>query len=183
MKYKAAIFLAKGYEMGEAIIIIDILKRANITVDIVSINEHLQVESSHNVTIVCEKTIKNLNFDNYKILILPGGSLGVKNLAKNQLLAKHLLEFAKSKTKKIAAICAAPQILGKLKILDNKKVTFYPGEEAGLENSIKTSDCVVVSDNIILGKSLGCIFPFTLTIVKELVGELVVETVKEKLVF
>lgn len=180
---KAAIFLATGYEMGEAIITIDILRRAKIDVDIVSITDELLIRSSHNVDIKAEKNIGKINFSDYKILILPGGSTGVDNLNKNEILKQKLVEFAKNKNKLVAAICAAPQILGQLKLLDNKKVTFYPGCDVGLENAIKTNELVIVSDNIITGKSVGCVFQFALQIVNILLGKESEEKVKQALEF
>lgn len=180
---KAAIFLATGYEMGEAIITIDILRRAKINIDVVSVTEDLLVRSSHNVEIKCEKKISEVNFSDYKILILPGGSVGVDNLNQVQLLKDQLIKFAHDENKLVAAICAAPQILGQLNLLDNKKVTFYPGCDQGLDKAIKTSEPVVVSGNIITGKSIGCAFPFALKIVSILLDQASADQVKQALEF
>ncbi|WP_342261183.1 DJ-1/PfpI family protein [Spiroplasma endosymbiont of Notiophilus biguttatus] len=114
-KFKVAIFLATGYEMGEVIITIDLLRRANIIIDLVSIENDLKIKSSHNVFILCEKKINDTDLLSYKMLILPGGKIGVENLSKNELLKSMLVIFAKDSNKFIAAICAAPQILGQLK--------------------------------------------------------------------
>ncbi|MBE4704176.1 DJ-1 family glyoxalase III [Spiroplasma platyhelix] len=180
---KAAIFLATGYEMGEAIITIDLLRRAKITVDLVSVTEELLVKSSHNVEIKCDKIIQTINFSDYKILILPGGSTGVENLNQVQLLKDKLVEFSNDENKLVAAICAAPQILGQLNLLDNKKVTFYPGCDQGLDKAIKTSEPVVVSGNIITGKSIGCAFQFALKIVSILLNKASADEVKQALEF
>lgn len=180
---KAAIFLATGYEMGEAIITIDLLRRAKIAVDIVSVTEDLLVKSSHNVEVKCEKTITAINFADYKILILPGGNIGVENLNQVQLLKDNLVAFADDENKLVAAICAAPQILGQLNLLVNKKVTFYPGCDKGLDQAIKTSEPVVVSGNIITGKSIGCAFQFALKIISILLDEAAANQVKQALEF
>lgn len=180
---KAAIFLAAGYEMGEAIITIDLLRRAKIEVDVVSVNDELLVKSSHNLMIKAEKTLKELNFGDYKILILPGGSQGVENLNQVTVLKEQLVKFAQNEQKLVAAICAAPQILGQLKLLDHKEVTFYPGCDVGLDQAIKTTEPVVVSGNIITGKSIGCAFQFALKIVSILSGQTVAEQVKQTLEF
>jgi len=180
---KTAIFLASGYEMAEAIITIDILRRAEIDIDLVSISEELLVKSSHNVEIKCQKLIKEINFSEYKVLILPGGATGVENLNKNELLKSKLIEFASDKNKIVAAICAAPQILGQLNLLNNKKVTFYPGCDRGLDKAIKTSEPVVLCDNIITGKSVGCAFQFALQIVNVLLYEENVNLLKQTLEF
>lgn len=180
---KAAIFLAPGYEMGEAIITIDILRRAKITIDVVSISDNLLVKSSHNLEIKCDKTISNLNFSDYKTLILPGGSVGVENLNQNDVLKNKLVEFSGDENKLVAAICAAPQILGQLKLLEKKKVSFYPGCTVGLENALQTDDPVSVSGNIITGKSIGCAFAFALKIVSVLLGQESADRVKQELEF
>lgn len=180
---KVAIFLATGYEMGEAIITIDILRRAKINVDVVSVTADLLVQSSHNVEIKCDKKVNEINFDDYKMLILPGGSTGVENLNQVQVLKDQLVQFANDKNKLVAAICAAPQILGQLNLLDNKKVTFYPGCDQGLDQAIKTTEPVVVSDNIITGKSVGCAFQFALKLVSILLDQASAEQVKKALEF
>lgn len=180
---KAAIFLATGYEMGEAIITIDLLRRAKIEVDVVSVTDDLLVKSSHNVVIKTEKTLTELNFSDYQILILPGGSQGVDNLNQVAILKEQLVKFAQDKQKLVAAICAAPQILGQLKLLDNKEITFYPGCDVGLEQAIKTTEPVVVSGNIITGKSIGCAFQFALKIVSIISGQAVADQVKQALEF
>ncbi|MDQ7982982.1 MAG: DJ-1/PfpI family protein [Spiroplasma sp.] len=182
-KIKAAIFLAPGFQTSEAVITIDILRRANIPVDIVSLSPQLLVKSSLNMTINCEKEINKINFNDYKILILPGGTLGVANLNKNQLLKKHLVDFANDKNKFVAAICAAPQILGQLNLLNNKRVTFYPGCDKDLDLAIKTTQPVIVSDNIITGKSVGCAFQFALQIVTILLGQDSSNKVRQELEF
>lgn len=182
-KVKASIFLAHGFQTSEATITIDLLRRANIEVDIVSLSSELLVKSSHNINIHCEKEIKKINFNDYKILILPGGSLGVANLNKNELLKKQLVAFANDQNKFVAAICAAPQILGQLNLLNNKKITFYPGCDKGLDSAIKTNQPVVVSDNIITGKSIGCAFQFALQIITSLLGQEIANKVKQTLEF
>jgi len=179
--FKVAIFLATGYEMGETIIIIDLLRRAKVTIDIVSVEKALSVKSSHHVFINCEKNITKINFDDYKMLILPGGKLGVENLFKNELLKAKLVDFAKDNKKIIAAICAAPTILGQLRILNNKKITIYPGINQGLENSIIFNEKVVVDGNIITGKSIGCAFEFTLKIIEILLNKTVSDNVRMEL--
>ena len=116
-------------------------------------------------------------------MILPGGNLGVANLNKNELLKKQLVAFVNDQNKFVAAICAAPQILGQLNLLNNKKITFYPGCDKGLDSAIKTKHPVVVSDNIITGKSIGCAFQFALQIITSLLGQAAADKVKQTLEF
>lgn len=181
--FKVAIFLATGYEMGEVVIIIDLLRRANIIIDLISIENDLKVKSSHNVFILCEKAIDNIDFLDYKMLILPGGKLGVENLNKNELLKSMLVLFAKDNSKFVAAICAAPQILGQLELVNNKKITHYPGTNLGLNQSINLDEKVVIDGNIITGKSIGTAFEFALKLIEILKDKTVSEQIKKQLVF
>lgn len=181
--FKVAIFLATGYEMGEVIIVIDLLRRANIVIDLISIEDNLKVKSSHNVVILCEKTINDIDFLNYKMLILPGGKVGVENLNKNDLLKSMLVTFTKDNSRFIAAICAAPQILGQLKLINNKKITHYPGANVGLNESISLNQKVVVDGNIITGRSIAATFEFALTLIEILKNKKISEQIKKQLVF
>lgn len=182
-KIKVAIFLATGYEMGEVVVTIDLLRRANIIIDLISIDDDLKVKSSHNVFILCEKKISDIDFFNYKMLILPGGKIGVENLNKNELLKSMLTIFARDNNKFIAAICAAPQILGQLKLVNNKKITHYPGSNVGLDKSINLDEKVVVDGNIITGRSIGAVFEFALKLIEILENKSISEQVKKQLVF
>ena len=119
MSKKVAVFLADGFGEVEAIAPIDLLRRAEIEVDIVSLTDESLVTSARKVKVVADKVINEINFDKYDMLILPGGP-GHENYFKSQLLLDKVLEFSKdTKNKKVGAICAAPLILSKLGILEN----------------------------------------------------------------
>lgn len=183
MNNKVAIFLATGYEMGEAIIIIDLLRRANIIVDLISIEASLKIKSSHNVFITCEKLITDINDFDYKMLILPGGKVGVENLNKNEILREMLTIFAKDNNRFIAAICAAPKILNDLRLVDNKKITHYPEININFNKVISLDKKVVVDENIITGRSIGTVFEFALKLIEILKGKSISEQVKKQLAF
>lgn len=113
---KAAIFLATGFEESEAVNTIDILDRAGITVDIYTINNSKIVRGSHNIAISSNFIMDDHEIEfyikSYDLFILPGGEPGTTNLAKSIKL-KNIFLNAFRKDKYIAAICAAPQVLGK----------------------------------------------------------------------
>ena len=117
---QACIFLATGYEEVEMLTVVDMLRRAKISIDMVSITDQKEVTSSHNVTITADKTLSEANFDETEMLILPGGIPGTPNLRACDLLCEKLKEFA-ANGKKVAAVCAAPTVLGELGILAGKK--------------------------------------------------------------
>ena len=170
--------LADGFQEIEATIIIDVLREAGIEVETVSIGGGW-VTGGHGVKIMADKKISDIEIEKYDGIILPGGSLGVANLAKSSKL-KEFLEVLNEKNKLIAAICAAPSILAKYHILDNKKATIYPGMERELP--YPRDEKVVVDGNVITSQAPGTAMDFALAIVEKLLGRERVWTLKEQLV-
>ncbi len=166
---KAALFLAKGFEEIEALGTVDILRRAQIEIDTVSITDYNIVTGAHNIAVTADKTFNDTDFGHYDMLILPGGMPGAKNLNEHIDLKNLITEF-NSKGKYIAAICAAPMILGGMGLLEGKRATCYPGFEAELIGAKITGDNVVVDNNIITGKGPGLVFDFGLRLVELLMG-------------
>ena len=109
---QACIFLATGYEEVEMLTVVDMLRRAKISIDMVSITDQKEVTSSHNVTITADKTLSEVNFEEAEMLILPGGIPGTPNLRACTALCEKLKEFA-ANGKKVAAVCAAPTVPGR----------------------------------------------------------------------
>lgn len=184
MQKKVAIFLAKGFEETEAITVIDLLRRVNIIVDVFSINSEKNVTGSHNITIIADLNIlNNLNINNYDAFILPGGMPGVTNLMNSKILLEKLI-LAFNKNKLIAAICAAPQILGFIKIIeDNQEITTFPGENKYLSNAnINSKASVVFSKNILTSQSLGTAINFSLKLVELLLDYKTSKELKKRLV-
>lgn len=184
---KVAIFLASGFEIAEALIVVDILKRAKIKVDMVNINNEEIISSNQNINVKTNVKINDLRWDNYKLLILPGGQPGTTNLLASKKLCEKLKEFASQKEKIIAAICAAPLILAKLGILKNKRAVVYPGFEKYLKaNKVKNEKekNLVIDDNIITAKALGNAFTFAFILVDLFLKEKTTsKVIKEQLFF
>jgi 4-methyl-5(b-hydroxyethyl)-thiazole monophosphate biosynthesis len=162
---KAAIFLATGFEEIEAISIIDVLRRGEVDIDIVSVSGNKSVQGSHGITVKGDKLFFDIDFSEYELLILPGGMPGTINLAKHEGLCELLERFHKE-GKYIAAICAAPTVLGKLNILEGIKATCYPGFEQELIGAIVLKEDVISDKNIITGKGAGVAINFALEILK-----------------
>ena len=166
---KCAIFLAKGFEECEALITVDVLRRAGLTIDMISMEEECQVESSHGVFIVADKLWKEIDVVMYDALILPGGMPGTKHLGENEELTEALLS-ANAEGKCLCAICAAPSIFGKLGILEGKKYTCFPGFE-GDYGAKHLEDKVVKDGSIITAKGMGATIEFASCIVETLVNK------------
>ena len=163
---KAAIFMADGCEEIEALTVVDILYRAGIPLTKVSISDSLSVTSSHEVTFLTDTTVSLLDFDEYDMLILPGGMPGTIHLDACQRLTEQVTAFAKA-GKQIAAICAAPSVFARLGLLQGKKATCNPSKEGALKEggAILTYEQVTVTDNIITSQAMGTAIPFALAIV------------------
>ena len=166
---KVALFLANGFEEIEALGTIDILRRAQISVCSVSITDDLKVTGAHDIPVIADKIFSEADFSQIDFLILPGGMPGSKNLNEHEGLKKLVSEFANN-GKEVAAICAAPLVLGGLRLLEGKKATCYPGFEPELIGAITTGENVTVDGNIITGKGPGLVFDFALTLVEKIAG-------------
>lgn len=167
---KAYVHFAEGFEEIEALTIIDVLRRAEIPTDMVSVTGQRQVTGAHGIKIVTDTVFEDVDYATAEIVILPGGMPGSKNLQDHAGLAKVLKQKAESK-EAIAAICAAPMVLGELGILEGKNATCYPGFEEHLKGANLMDELSVVAGNIITGKGPGAALNFSLDIVKELKGE------------
>ena len=177
---KAAIFLADGFEEMEAIAPIDILRRAGIEVDTVSINSDLKVIGAHGVKLETDINIKDVNVDLYDAVICPGGLPGSTNLRDNDKVISIIKE-ANSNGKLIAAICAAPIVLDAAGVLDVNYTT-YPTVEKGIKSGTYQTDKKVVLDkNIITSAGPSTATDFAIEIVRYLLDDNSAKTIKDEL--
>ncbi|ALA95501.1 DJ-1 family glyoxalase III [Leptotrichia sp. oral taxon 212] len=167
---KVLVFLVNGFEEIEAMAPIDLLRRAGIIVDTVSINEDNQVTSSRKIRVLTDKTIDEINFENYEMIVLPGGP-GTENYMKSEKLLEKLKEF--SINRKLGAICAAPTILSALGILNGKQAICFPACEPDLikDGAIIVNQDVVKDNNIITSRGAGTAIDFSLSLIEELLGK------------
>jgi 4-methyl-5(b-hydroxyethyl)-thiazole monophosphate biosynthesis len=167
---KTFLFLATGFEEIEAIATTDILRRAGLDVVTVSITGDLAVQGAHNIIVCADQLFEQTNFSDGVRLILPGGMPGANHLNAHDGLKKLLLQY-NSEGKKIAAICAAPLVLGELNLLQGKRATVYPGYESRLHGATVVTESVVKDGNIITGRGPGWTVDFALAIVEEWLGK------------
>jgi len=156
---KAMVFLADGFEEIEAIAPIDIMRRAGIEVTTISVTATKEVRGAHDILLQADCLFGQIDFSNADLLFLPGGMPGTKNLEAHDGLKQLLLKHA-NEGKKLAAICAAPSILGKLGLLKGKEAVCFPGFEETLKGAILSDKKVVQSGNIITGKAAGAAVEF-----------------------
>lgn len=168
-------FFADGFEEIEAFVTIDTLRRAGLEVEMVSVIPEDVVVGAHDISILCDVKFENCDFSDAELLFLPGGMPGAATLDKHTGLRKLILDFAQA-NKPIAAICAAPMILGKLGLLKGRKATCYPSFEQYLEGAECVDELVVRDGNMITAMGPGGAIDFALALVDILVGK---EKVKE----
>lgn len=175
---KIFVFLAEGFEEIEAIAPIDIFKRANIVVETISISDKLEVCGAHGITVLADKLFSEADFNNNDLLFLPGGMPGTKNLDAHEGL-KKLINVQVGTNKPVAAICAAPSILGKMGLLNGKEAICYPGFESQLLGATISKNRMVKSGNIFTAKGAGVSIPFAISIVAELISKEVADKIAE----
>ncbi len=179
---EVCMFFGTGYEEVEALAAVDVMRRAGIDVAMVSITGQKSVTSSHNVTIEMDCLFEDVVFDEVKMLVLPGGMPGTKNLEAYAPLMEQVDRFYEEK-KAIAAICAAPSILGHRGMLKGRNACCYPSFEEHLEGADVTMNPCEVSDHIITARGMGCAVDFGLAIVAYLRGQDVADSVKESIIY
>ena len=174
---KGLILLANGFEDTEAITTIDILRRAKLDLDLVSVSDNLEILTQSKMNIKAEKLLKDVVLDQYDFLVIPGGGAVFNVLSKMEIINKVITEFNQKK-KLIASICAAPSLLGKLGLFEDLKFTCYPSCEEGF-SGIYTKCGVEVTKNYITAKSMAYTVDFALEIVKYLLGEEIKQSVSD----
>lgn len=176
------IFLAEGFEAIETITPLDMLIRAGIEVNTISISDEFLVKSSQGIPVQADDLFENTDFSDAEMLILPGGQPGATNLGKHKGL-EAILKFANEHNIPIAAICAAPTVLGKHGLLQGKKATCYPGCEGMLKGAQCTESFVEKDGNLITACGPAAAVEFAKAIISLLRGDEVVASVCDKMMF
>lgn len=164
------VFLAEGFEETEAIATIDVLRRGRIDVRTVSVTGDKTVKGAHAIPVVADYLLSDVDMDAAYALVLPGGMPGTLNLQSCEPLVAKVNEFGKA-GKLIAAICAAPLILGHLGLLEGKEAVCYPGFEQELKGAVVPHDkTTVVAGNIVTSTGVISVLEFGLTLVGLIAG-------------
>lgn len=173
---KAFVFLATGFEEIEATGTVDILRRGGIETKVISITDQYKITGAHGMEYTADSLLADTDFSEADALILPGGMPGSSNLnACNPL--KELLVEQYRQQKIVAAICAAPLVLGGLGLLKGRKATCYPGFEPTLIGATVTGGAVEKDGHVITGKGPGLVFDFGLALVATLKSDSAAEEV------
>ena len=158
------VHFAEGFEEIEGVTIVDVLRRADIETVSVSVTGDKAVRGGHGITVCADALFEEVDYGECEMIVLPGGAAGTDNLCAHKGLAEQIKAFAAA-GKYLAAICAAPTVLGKLGVLKGKKATIYPGMEGNLIGAKPTGGKIVIDGNIITSKGPGTALEFSLALV------------------
>jgi protein deglycase len=171
------IFLADGFEEIEALTVVDVLRRGDVDIKLVGLDGKTEATGRSSITVKTDMTIKDIDKKSIEMIVLPGGA--GTSLLENDIEVGNIIDFCCDKKLWIAAICAAPSILGKRGLLKDNRATCYPGFEKYLNNSKISRDSVVVSSNFITSKGPGTSFDFAFEILSVLKGDEIAKRIKE----
>ena len=175
---KVCAFLTDGFETVEALAVIDILRRADIRTDMISITGDINVKSAQGVVVKADALLDGYVFEGDELIFLPGGPGHKSYYECNELLT--LLKEYDKKNNRIAAICAAPSILGNLGLLEGKKAMAFPGFEMQLTGAviITAPERVVTDGNITTSRGMGTSLDLGLELVRLIKGEELAEQLR-----
>jgi 4-methyl-5(b-hydroxyethyl)-thiazole monophosphate biosynthesis len=163
------ILLAPGFEEAEALVPADLLRRAGIQTSLVSLQGDTVV-GSHQITVKADMELGQVELSQAQMVVLPGGGVGVQNLGSCKGV-ETLVREAYDRHIPLAAICAAPTLLGRWGLLAGKRALCYPGMEDGLTGAqVVTGAKAAVDGNLVTGLAAGAAFDFGLKLVELLAG-------------
>ena len=178
-----AIMLADGFETVEALAVADVLYRAGVRSDLISVTDARHVTSSHGIRVVADLMLEDVDLSTYALLFLPGGLPGTTNLKATPAIQAEVLRRSDAR-EPIAAICAAPSILAELGVLDGRHATANPAFVKAIAEggAIVHENPVVVDEFIITSRGAGTSLELGLEIVRQLLGDDEVEEISRGVV-
>lgn len=156
---KGLLYLAEGFEICEALITVDMLRRAGLEIKTVSISDDVEVLSSQKVIVHADGLLKDEHVEEYDFIVLPGGKLGTYNLEHNTRVIEDVQKHY-SNGKLTCAICAAPSILGHLGYLKDRKYTCFPSFDETSFGGEYQMELAVTDGNVITGRGMGATIEF-----------------------
>ena len=176
---KAVVYFVPGFEEVEALAVVDVLRRGGVEVTMAGV-EGMSVTSAHQITIQMDAMFSEIDHETVDMMILPGGPGTARYNDCKELI--HLLKKFKVEGKWLAAICAAPSILGQAGLLQGEKAICYPGYEEELIGAEVVREKVVVSNHIVTAVGAGAALDFGIKILEILKGREVSNTIRERMI-
>lgn len=185
MEVYLAMIVGNNFEEIEAIATVDILRRAGIKIDLISLYNQPTLVGAHGIKVLPDCLMTDFDAQKYHGLVIPGGmgvDQGPAPLLESEQLVKIVQEFSQA-NKFVSAICAAPQVLGKAGVLEGKEITHFPNANQFLETAKQVSTTPAVIDgNLVTGASAGSAVQFALAIVEHYQGSAKKEALAQQLV-
>ena len=164
-----AVLLADGFEEIEALTPVDMLRRAGLEVKTVGLNGKIAA-GSHKIPVICDALPEEIDLNKVSTVIFPGGMPGALNLDASPFTDK-IIDAVLKNGGRLAAICAAPLVLGRRGLLKGKRATCYPGFEEELKGATATGESVVTDGNITTARGMGVALDFADELVALIAGE------------
>lgn len=179
---KIGIFLADGFEEIEGLTVVDILRRAGMEAEMISIMGRKEICGSHKIAVQADALYEDVDFKELDGVVLPGGMPGTLNLGAHAGVNETIKSFA-ADGKLVAAVCAAPSVLGQAGLLQGKQAACYPGYEDKLTGAEVIYEEVAEAGNIITSRGMGTTIAFALRITAYLAGEDKAKELAKKIVY
>ena len=176
---RVLILLADGFEEAEALVPADLLIRAGADVRLVSVDGNEIVKGSHGIRVLADCSAEEADISSADCLFLPGGKAGTERLSESGTVLR-MLKSAESRGILIAAICAAPSVLGKYGFLDGRRYSCYPGFERFIPGGIRSEKKIETDDIFLTGEGMGVAQEFGFAMVRSLFGEQTEKELREK---
>ena len=174
----ALVLLAEGFEELEAVTIIDVLRRGEVTVTTASLGAE-RVTGSHQISLQADALLDAVTVESFDALVLPGGPAA--RTLREDPRAQAIIKRAAAAGKLLAAVCAAPTALDAAGVLAGKRATSYPGSALPSAHWVQAS--VVVDGNVITSRGPGTSMAFALAVVERLSGAAIAKATAERLLF
>ena len=175
------VFCADGFEEVEGLTAVDLLRRAGVSVTMVSIMGRTKITGARNISVNTDILIEDIK-EEADMLVLPGGMPGTNYLRDHEGLAE-LLKKQYEAGKWVAAICAAPSVFGELGILNGKEAVCYPGFEERLTGATIGEGTVAVTDHVITSRGMGTAIDFAAALIARLQDEKKAEEIKASIIY
>lgn len=173
------VFLANGFEEIEALATVDLLRRANVPVKTVGVSGR-QIVGAHQIAVAADIVEHEVTLEGLDMVVLPGGLPGAPNLEKSEIV-KSTITACIERGRYIAAICAAPSILGHMGLLQGKRATVSDGYKGEITGAEYTGELVTVDGNIITGRGPMASVDFALQLVNLLAEKEAAEKVRSSM--
>ena len=178
---RVVIPLAHGFEEIETVTVVDILRRAGISVTIAGVEggtPPAAVEGRTGVKLVPDMTIDDVEATDFDMIVLPGGLKGTQTLAKDPRVARLLPLFQEGK-RYIAAICAAPTVLAAHGMIAGRRLTSHPSVREQLTGAVYDEERVVIDGRLVTSRGPGTAMEFAMALVEILMGRKKVEEINQ----